>query len=561
MQYLTPLQNLLNHSAQHPHNTFLHQPVNGQWQQFTWQAIEQQARIIAAGLQASGYQAGDNIGILSKNCAHWVITDLAIMMAGMISVPIYSTANRQTISYIIEHAQLKAIFVGKLDEISEAEAAIQPEVLRIAFPYPTIKADTTLAEWLQLFPALIDIHLPGIDDIASIVYTSGSTGNPKGVVLTHKNWVSAAQSTAALCDITKDDRAMCYLPLAHIVERSNIAIGLHVGNQLFFTESLNTFIADLQHAKPTIFGSVPRLWKIFQSQILLKLSQRKLNLLLALPIIGQKIAKKIRTGLGLQYVEKFASGSAPISLALLHWFEKIGINISEGWGMSESSSLSCINYPYSHNNLGTIGHALDCIEMRLSAENEILIKGDAVFSEYYLDPNNTKEAFVDGWFRTGDCAELTANGAYKIIGRIKDKFKTAKGKYVAPVPIENLFSSNTCINQVCLVGSGLPQPIALVVLDDTLTANTTSKSKQIATKLQDTLSFVNNKLESHQKVSHIIICHDIWSIDNELLTPTMKIKRNKIEQKYDDLVNQTLDGEVIWQIELVNKTHQAITAS
>jgi long-subunit acyl-CoA synthetase (AMP-forming) len=552
MKYLTPLQNLLNHSIKHPNNTFLHQPINGQWQQFTWQAIEQQARSIAAGLQASGYQAGDNIGILSKNCAHWVIADLAITMAGMISVPIYSTANRQTIRYIIEHAQLKAVFVGKLDDLSEAEAAIQAEILRIAFPYPTIKADVNFVDWLQDFPALVDIHLPDINDIATIVYTSGSTGNPKGVVLTHKNWVSAAQYTASLCDITSTDRAMCYLPLAHIVERSNIAIGLHVGYQLFFTESLDTFIADLQHAKPTIFGSVPRLWKIFQSQILLKLPQRKLNILLALPIIGKKVAKKIRSGLGLQYVEKFASGSAPISLSLLHWYEKIGINISEGWGMSESSSLSCINYPYSHNNLGTIGYALDCVEMKLSTEGEILIRGDAIFSGYYLDPETTKESFVDGWFRTGDCAELTASGAYNIIGRIKDKFKTAKGKYVAPVPIENLFSSNSDVNQVCLIGSGLAQPIAMVVLDDTLLNTPKSNRQAITTKLQDTLSAVNSKLESHQKVAHIIVCHEVWSIDNELLTPTMKIKRNVIEQKYDDLVNQTLHGEVIWQIDLVN---------
>ncbi len=549
MNYATPLQNLLNHSAQQPNNIFLNQPVNGQWQQFSWQTVEQQARCIAAGLQGSGFQAGDKIGILSKNCAHWVIADLAIMMAGMISVPIYSTANRETISYIIEHAQLKAVFVGKLDELSEAEAAIQPEVLRIAFPYPTVTAQTTFIDWLEEYPPLDDIHMPNIDDLATIVYTSGSTGKPKGVVLTHKNWVAAAQSTATLCDITSVDRAMCYLPLAHIVERSNIAVGLHVGYQLFFTESLDTFITDLQHAKPTVFASVPRLWKIFQSQILLKLPQRKLSILLALPFIGKKVAKKIRCGLGLQYVEKFASGSAPISLSLLRWYEKIGINISEGWGMSESSSLSCINYPFTQKDLGTIGHPLDCVEMKLSAEGEILIRGDAVFSEYYLDPETTKQAFVDGWFRTGDCAELTANGAFNIIGRIKDKFKTAKGKYVAPVAIENLFSNNTDINQVCVVGSGLPQPVALVVLDDTLTADlsTAINTDEITARLQDTLLSVNQKLESHQKVAHIIVCKDTWSIDNELLTPTMKIKRNMIEQKYHDLVNQTLQGEVIWQ--------------
>jgi long-subunit acyl-CoA synthetase (AMP-forming) len=543
MEYFTPIQNLLKHTAQHPDKVFLHQPIDRQWHEFTWQEVEQQARCIAAGLKAQGYENGANIGILSKNCAQWIISDLAVMMAGMISVPIYPTANRKTISYVIEHANLKAIFVGKLDDLTEAEAAIDEHILRIAFPYPTTSAQSTFSSWLSRYSPLAEIHKPAIDDIATIVYTSGSTGTPKGVVLTHKNWASAAQCTANTFNATNDDRAISYLPLAHIVERSNLAIGLYIGSQIFFAESLETFIDDLQYAKPTLFVSVPRLWKVFQTKILSKISQKKLNLLLPIPIIGRLIAKKIRTGMGLQSAARFASGTAPIPLSLLVWYKKMGMPISEGWGMSESSSLSCVNYPFSADNLGTIGFALDCVEMKLSQDGEILLRGDAVFSQYYLDSASTEISFVDGWFRTGDCAEINNDGAYNIIGRIKDKFKTSKGKYVAPVPIESLLSTNPHIEQVCVVGSGLKQPIALVVLN----ATTELKKVEIEHSLQQTLFVVNEKLESHQKLAHIIFCKEVWSIENELLTPTMKIKRNIIEKKYDELVTKELNDEVLWE--------------
>ncbi|MCJ8318722.1 MAG: AMP-binding protein [Colwellia sp.] len=548
MEYFTPIENLLNQTARQPNKVFLHQPINRQWQEFTWADVEDQSRRIAAALIAQGFKEGTRIGILSKNCAHWGIVDLAIMMAGMISIPIYATANRKTIDYVIKHADLKAIFVGKLDNLEEAEVAIKADVLRISLPYPTISAQQSYTSWLTSFSPLIEINHPTIDDIATIMYTSGSTGTPKGVVWSHKNWAAAAQCTSEKFEMTSSSRVLSYLPLAHAVERSLAAAALYKGYQVFFAESLDTFIEDLQYAKPTAFGSVPRLWTIFQSRVLSSVSQKKLDRLLSLPFIGHFVAKKIRSRLGLQYATHFCSGTAPIPLSLLQWYGKIGINIAEGWGMTETSSLSCINLPFLKNNLGTIGSPLACVEMKLSEKGEILIRGDAVFSNYYLDQEGTTNAFVDGWFHTGDCA-VNDSGVYKINGRIKDKFKTAKGKYVTPVPIESLLCANANIGQVCVVGSGLKQPIALIVLNETLARN--RKDAEITKGLYQTLLTVNNQLESHQKLDLLLICKDTWSIDNDLLTPTMKIKRNVIEEKYNNTLTMKLSGEVIWEEDII----------
>lgn len=543
MEYFTPLQNLQHNVSRHPNKTYLHQPVNRQWQEYSWSDVDHQARCIASALKSQGFDKGAKIGILSKNCAHWVIADLAIMMAGMVSVPIYPTAERTNISHIIKHANLNAIFIGKLDSPDEARVAIGDDILSIAFPYPAPSTTVQFSDWLTDFEPLVNVHQSAIDDIATIVYTSGSTGRPKGVVLSYKNMASVAQNLVDIFNVSTDFRAISYLPLAHIVERSNEYLGLYAGFEVFFVESLDTFIDDLQYAQPTGFISVPRLWTIFQGNILNKISQNKLMLLLSIPLLKHWFAKKIRKALGLDNAQWFVSGTAPIALSLLHWYEKINMPISEGWGMTETSGASCLNYPYSTLSSGTIGKPLPCVEMRLSTEGEILIRGDAVFSEYYLDPQSTEASFSSGWFHTGDCAEINEQGEYTIIGRIKDKFKTSKGKYVAPVPIESLLCTNLDIEQVCLIGSGMKQPVALIVL----TAMVNKRDIEVANRLKTTLSEVNAELESHQKVDCVFICHEAWSVENNLLTPSMKIKRNVIEKKYSGLATKEFSAIVMYE--------------
>jgi long-subunit acyl-CoA synthetase (AMP-forming) len=315
--------------------------------------------------------------------------------------------------------------------------------------------------------------------------------------------------------------------------------------ELFFTEKLDTFVSDLNHAKPTVFISVPRLWTRFQSQVLAKFPETELQSLLQQPETGEALAAQIREQLGFGHGRIFGSGSAPIAPSLLEWFDKLGVPISEGWGMTETSGMACTNLPYEPEGLGTIGRPIDGVEMKLSEEGEVLIRGDVVFSEYYRNPEATAEAFVDGWFRTGDRGEITESGHFKIIGRLKEQFKTAKGKYVAPVPIESMLAHNPDVEQVCVLGAGRKQPIAVVVLAEEL-RNDVSKMESIRKRLQETLVMTNENLESHQRLDNILVSDTPWTVDNGLLTPTLKIRRNKVEEIYADLLTYRMPTPVYW---------------
>lgn len=548
MTYPTPLEVLLKYTKQHPDKAFLHQPVNRELKITTWKEAETQARQVATGLQSLGLAKGDKVAILAKNSAEWFMTDWAIMMAGMISVPIYATASEKTISYILEHSESKAVFVGKLDDKAAATTALSGDLPVIAYPYDTVPAAHQWADWVKNMEPMEHIYAPTLDETMSIVYTSGSTGNPKGVVLTYRNFASASDTHNKTFQVTGDDRLISYLPLAHITERGVIeGPGLYGGASFYFVESLDTFVEDLKVAQPTLFVSVPRLWTRFQTGVFEKMPAEKLTKLLKIPLLGKLVARKIRKGLGIDSARLYGSGSAPISPSILQWYRTIGIDICEGWGMSETTGLSCSNMPFDASLIGTIGRPSACVEMKLSDQGEILIRGEAVFKQYFKNPEATEESFTDGWFRTGDKAQLLNNGAFKIIGRVKEEFKTGKGKYVAPVPIESALASNPDIEQICVMGSGRKQPVAVVVLAEHLVH---SDRSLLRPSLETTLKEVNAGLESHQKLDCIIVAHDSWTIENEFLTPTLKIRRSALEDRYNRIAQAANDKPVIWEDEV-----------
>lgn len=544
MTIKTPLELLYDQVKTRPDQLYLTQPHNGQVTEYTWKQFDTLVRKVAQGIVNLDLPKGSHIALISKNCAEWFITDLAIMMAGHVSVPIFPTAGQETISYVLGHAKCPVVFVGKLENSEEQIQAVAESVKSIGFPYPGADCDVDWDTFTNVEP--FEGHpVPSMDETMTIIYTSGSTGSPKGVLHKYSSISWTANSSLDALSVNDQDRILSYLPLAHITERILVEMAsLFSGMQIYFIESLDTFKTDIQRCQPTLFISVPRLWTRFQMGILAQMPQKKLDFMLKIPILGGIVAKKIRTGLGLNESRLWASGSAPISPATIKWFAKIGINISEGWGMTENCAYGTSSVPFRMDKVGCIGKAYDGVDIRIAEDGEIQVKGPCNMHEYYLEPEKTAEVFTeDGYLRTGDKGEIDAEGYVKITGRLKDIFKTAKGKYITPVPIEAKLMENAAIEQVCVTGSDLKQPIALLVLSPE--AKQQSKEEHLAT-LAQTLDAVNATLESHMLLDRLVVVEEEWTIENDLLTPTLKIKRHILEKKYKDVINAPYKEKVVW---------------
>ncbi len=532
--FTSPLDMLYHWEKNTPNDVYLRQPINGVIKEFTWYDVGQAARKVAARLIAMDLPKGSRICLFSKNCAEWFITDLGIMLAGHVCVPIFATAGGETINYVLQHADIKLMFIGKLDKIESAVAPIPSDMPTVSFPYPDLPGDTTWAEFTDIAP-LMDNPVVDPDALMTIIYTSGSTGQPKGVMHSFAtiNWAASACLGQLQC--TSADRVMSYLPLAHITERVIIELAsFYSGMQVTFVESLDTFTHDVQSAQPTLFVSVPRLWTKFQMGVLAKMPQKKLNILLNIPIVKGIVAKKIRTAMGINEARLWASGSAPLAPAVIKWFEKIGVNISEGWGMTENAAYGTSAVPFRSDKVGTIGQAYDGVDVRLSEEGEIQVKAPCLMVGYYLEPEKTAETMTDdGYLRTGDKGEIDSEGFVKITGRLKEIFKTSKGKYVVPAPIEAKIVENTNVEQVCVTGCDLPQPVALMVLSEE--ASHLDRAA-LRASLEATLIAVNATLESHMRLDNFIIIDEEWTIENGLLTPTLKVKRHVLEERFKDVI-------------------------
>ncbi|SHO22289.1 Tyrocidine synthase 3-Tyrocidine synthase III-ATP-dependent asparagine adenylase-Asparagine activase-ATP-dependent glutamine adenylase-Glutamine activase-ATP-dependent tyrosine adenylase-Tyrosine activase-ATP-dependent valine adenylase-Valine activase-ATP-dependent ornithine adenylase-Ornithine activase-ATP-dependent leucine adenylase-Leucine activase, partial [Moritella viscosa] len=518
----TPLDALLHWEKHRANEVYLRQPINGTFHEFTWSQVADQTKRIAQALQSLGLTPGDKIAILAKNSAEWFINDLAIMYAGYISVPIYSTANAKTINYVLEHSEAKVLFIGKLDNYQSLEGKLPADVITISYPYETL---TCQYKWNDLLeqhqPLATPAHI-NLEDLMSIIYTSGSTGNPKGVMITFAAFKSASQNIVSSLGIIPGDRLLSYLPLAHITERVYIeGSSIYAGEGVVsFVESLDTFVSNIQSVEPTLFISVPRLWTRFQMGVLQKMPAHKLNFLLKIPFVNGLIRAKIKRGLGLQHARMLGCGSAAVSPSLLKWYERLGLNITEAWGMTENLAYGTLNHPFNSQKIGTIGKPGAGVDLKISEIGEILVKGDGLMSGYYKDEAQTKESFdEEGYFKTGDKGEIDSNGYVKITGRVKDIFKTSKGKYVTPVPIECKFGENPNIEQICITGTALTQPVALVVLSPEARE---LGQEAMTTNLEETRQHINKSLESHARIGHIIVLKDEWTVDNGLLTPTLK---------------------------------------
>jgi long-subunit acyl-CoA synthetase (AMP-forming) len=552
------LDHVLAHAEKRPGHIYLTQPVgDGQVIDYTWAQVVEQSRRMAAHLQGRGFPPGARIAMLSKNCAHFIMAELAIWMAGYTTVAIFPTETADTVKYVLDHSGASLLFVGKLDLWAHQQHGVPADLPRIALPLAPKTAYDTWDAVIARTPPLPGRPTRAPDDLAMILYTSGSTGLPKGVMTSFDALTRAAEGIVV--DIrtrvgeSTANRMISYLPLAHSFERSWVAASTLVDGrtQVFFTESLDTFMQDMQRARPTLFISVPRLWLKFQQGVFAKMPPAKLDRLLRIPLVGRLVAAKIRKGLGLDQVIAAASGSAPIPPDLIRWYRRIGLALYEGYGMTEDSSYSHASTA-EHHAPGYVGVPLSGVQVRISPEGEILIKSPGRLTGYYRQPELTAASFTeDGFFRTGDLGELRADGLLKITGRAKEIFKTAKGKYVAPAPLENSLNAHPMVEMSLVSGVGQPAAYAFVLLAEHLRPQQSEPAvrAQVQTAMEELLVTINREQPDYSQLRMIVIAREPWSIENGFLTPTMKIKRSRIEAAIAAEVEHwyAASGRVLWQ--------------
>ncbi|TXH85916.1 MAG: AMP-binding protein [Pseudomonas sp.] len=526
-----PLELFFEHESRHPNKTYLIQPMDGgRVEQLTWAEVGEQARRSASWLRSLELPQGSRIAIISKNCAHWVIADLAIWMAGHVSVPLYPNLTAESVRQVLEHAEARVAFIGKLDDWPNMAPGVPEEIVTVSLPlHPHGRFDRSWAD-LQGCAPIQDTPTSNPDDLATIIYTSGTTGMPKGVMHSFANFGYTAGRATELFGVVESDRVLSYLPLCHVAERVFVELAsLYTGMTVFFAESLDTFLNDLRRARPTVFFAVPRIWTKFQMGVFSKMPAKRLDFLLSIPLLGRLFGRKVLRGLGLDAVRYALSGAAPVPDELLAWYRRLGLELQEVYGMTENCGYSHVCRPGKFKR-GWIGQNNPGVEVRISEQGEVLVRSGSTMLGYYKEPEKTAEAITeDGFLRTGDKGEQDEEGNLRLTGRIKEIFKTSKGKYVAPALIENRLAVHTHLEQVCVVGDGLPQPLALCVLSDI--ARKESR-QQVEKSLKHLLEETNKQLDKHEQLAGLVLVPEVWAVENGFLTPTLKIKRASIESAY-----------------------------
>jgi long-subunit acyl-CoA synthetase (AMP-forming) len=530
-----PLELFYEREARHPHKIYLVQPQSGgQVEELSWSDVGEQARRAASWLRGLALEPGSRIAIISKNCAHWIIADLAIWMAGHVSVPLYPNLGAESVRQMLEHSESRLVFVGKLDNWPGMAPGVPEGVPTVALPLHAEGRFDHLWSDLQAVTPIRDEPQPAAEQLATIIYTSGTTGMPKGVMHTFGNLGFAAGHAVDLFNVGEEDRLLSYLPLCHVAERMFVELAsLYGGERIFFAESLDTFLADMRRARPTIFFGVPRIWTKFQMGVYAKMPAKSLDFLLKLPLLGRLFGRKVLAGLGLDAVRYAVCGAAPVPEALLDWYSRLGLAVQEIYGMTE-------NCGYSHvcrtgrQKKGWIGPPNPGVEVRIAENGEVQVRSAATMLGYYKDPEKTAETLTpDGFLRTGDRGEQDADGNLRLTGRVKEIFKTSKGKYVAPAPIENRLAVHSRIEQVCVVGDGLPQPLALCVLSEVGRREAADGARaELESSLATLLMEVNGVLDKHEQLLGLVLVKESWAVENGFLTPTLKIKRAVIEDTY-----------------------------
>ncbi|WP_236191840.1 AMP-binding protein [Pseudomonas paraglycinae] len=543
-----PLDVFYEREARHPRQRFLVQPIGGgQVETLTWADVGHQARCAAHWLRSRELPQGSHIALISKNCAHWIIADLAIWMAGHVSVPLYPNLTAESVNQVLTHSESVLAFIGKLDDWPGMSPGVPAGLTTVSLPlHPSGTFDFNWDD-VQRSSPIQDDPRPAAEQLATIIYTSGTTGLPKGVMHSFANLGFATTRGTQLFGLNENDRLLSYLPLCHVAERMFVELAsIYTGQTVFFAESLDTFLDDLKRARPTAMFGVPRIWTKFQMGVYSKIPAKRLDFLLGLPFIGKRIGHKVLAGLGLDALRVALSGAAPVPLTLLRWYQKLGLDVLEVYGMTESCGYSHICLPGQYKE-GWIGRPCPDVEVRIDESGEVQVRSQANMLGYFKEPQKTAETLTeDGFLRTGDKGEQDAEGRLRLTGRLKEIFKTSKGKYVAPAPIENRLAVHSRIEQVCVVGDGLSAPLGLCVLS---AVGREEPRAPLHSSLEKLLEEVNAVLDKHERLRRLVVVKDSWAVENGFLTPTLKIKRNIIEDTYGARFEEWSERSeaVLWQ--------------
>ena len=576
-----------NQLSQFPKKDALTDKINGKWVPISTQSMIEQAEALASGLIELGLQPGDKVGLISNNRSEWLITDLGILIAGMINVPIYPTITEEDYEYILNNAEVKVCFVSDEDLYTKVNS-VKPKVssLQHLYSYDAISNCDNWSKVKELGKGKnkekIDAIKAGVkgDDLATLIYTSGTTGRPKGVMLTHTNLVSNSVASRKRLPLGSDSKSLSFLPLCHVYERMISYLYFHTGTSIYYAESLETIGDNLREVQPDVFTAVPRLLEKVYDKIVAKgteLTGIKKALFFWALGLGQKyelngangafyelqlkLANKIifnkwREALG-GNAKAIASGAAALQPRLARVFLAAQIPVMEGYGLTETSPVLAVNEEANDGvRIGTCGRALDNVQLKIADDGEILAKGPNVMQGYYKNEEATKEVFTeDGWFKTGDLGTLVEGQYLKITGRKKETFKTSGGKYVAPQLLENKMKESNFIEQIMVIGESEKHPAAIVQpsfdylkewckrknIPYTTDAEMV-KVERIHNRIMKEIDLYNEGFAQYERVKKIILAPTVWGIDSGEMTPTMKIKRRVLMENFKDQIESCYRG-------------------
>ena len=567
--------------------------VNDVYKGISYKELKDETDLFAYGLVELGLKKNDSVALISENRPEWVYADFAMQMLGIINVPLYPSLTSDSIQYILNDSEAKAIIVSTGFQLNKVLKVIKncKHIKHIIIfnehededgkhNILTFKEVQEKGKKLKKSkPDLLKKSSAEIkeNDVCTIIYTSGTTGEPKGVILTHKNIISNVNAALEIFPITKDDIFLSFLPLCHIFERmAGYYTAFAAGCTIYYAESIEKVATNLQEAKPTLMTSVPRLFERIQSRIIKNVESQSVTkqkiFYWALDIgkkyvaakkkgsvpfalsTKHKVADKLvfkklreRTGGRLRF---FISGGAALSKELGEFFEAVGLQIVEGYGLTESSPVIAANRPDDYK-FGTVGKPLPNVEIKIASDGEILARGPNIMQGYYKKRKETEETVINGWLHTGDIGVFDSDGFLMITDRKKHLFKTSAGKYIAPTPIENIFLTSKYIDQFVLIGDRRTFLSALIVPDyealkeyaDAHKISYTDESEltgneKIYKLIEDDMSKLQKKLANYERVRKFALLDKPFTIETGEITPSLKIKRKVVEEKYNYLIEQ-----------------------